>query len=189
MRTGPTTSPPGADVLAGVRGAQGLLDTAGSDPSALVLVRGRSGSGKSLVLTVIREHLIARGHDVVTTVAAAETGDAVLVIDGAHTLPADDLAALHRLVQRNDRGVVVAVEPRPHDPALCALGTTMQTLGSVFDLGALTPADIADRPAPAASSRRPRSRGRCPSGPAARSPMSTRGWRRRGTGRPACALR
>ncbi|MBM4633113.1 LuxR C-terminal-related transcriptional regulator [Prescottella equi] len=145
MRTGPTTSPPGADVLAGVRGAQGLLDTAGSDPSALVLVRGRSGSGKSLVLTVIREHLIAHGHDVVTTVAAAETGDAVLVIDGAHTLPADDLAALHRLVQRNDRGVVVAVEPRPHDPALCALGTTMQTLGSVFDLGALTPADIADR--------------------------------------------
>lgn len=145
MRTGPTTSPPGADVLAGVRGAQGLLDTVGSDPSALVLVRGRSGSGKSLVLNVIREHLIAHGHDVVTTVAAAETGDAVLVIDGAHTLPADDLAALHRLVQRNDRGVVVAVEPRPHDPALCALGTTMQTLGSLFDLGALTPADIADR--------------------------------------------
>ncbi|MCA1005033.1 LuxR C-terminal-related transcriptional regulator [Rhodococcus hoagii] len=145
MPTGPTTSPPGTDVLAGIRGAQDLLDTVGSESTGIVLVRGRSGSGKSLVLSAIRERMIAQGLDVVTTVAAAETGDTMLVVDGAHTLSTDDVTTLHRLVQNGDRCIVVATEPRPHDPALCALGTTMQTLGSVFDLGALTPADIADR--------------------------------------------
>ncbi|MFM1726118.1 LuxR C-terminal-related transcriptional regulator [Rhodococcus sp. PAM 2766] len=147
MRTEPATSPPGADALAGLRGARNVLDAVEAEPFAPVLIRGRSGSGKSLVLSTIRDHALARGHDVVSTVAVAdtETGGAMLVVDGAHALTTDDVSALHRLVQRGDRKVVVAVEPRPHDPALCALTTTMQTQGSVFDLGALSPADIVDR--------------------------------------------
>lgn len=145
MRPVPTTDPPAVDDLAGVRGVQNVLDSVAAAPPGPILVRGRSGSGKSLVLSAIRDHAIAHGHDVVTTVAAAETDAGTLVVDGAQTLPADDLAALYRLIQRGDRCIVVATEPRPHDPALCALATAMQTLGTVFDLGILSPTDIADR--------------------------------------------
>ncbi|PTR23443.1 regulatory LuxR family protein [Rhodococcus sp. OK519] len=145
MRTVPTASPPGIGSLAGIRAAQGILDAIDATPSTPVLVRGRSGSGKSLVLSAVREHACAQGRDVVTTVAAAESSAGMLVVDGAHALASDDAAALLRLIQRGDRCIVVATETRPHDPVLCALTTAMQSLGPVFDLGPLTPADIADR--------------------------------------------
>ncbi|QBJ98614.1 LuxR family transcriptional regulator [Rhodococcus sp. ABRD24] len=127
--------------LAGIAAAQQFLDRIGTGPGCH-LVRGDAGGGKSLLLAAVRERLHADGTRIHSTVASAERGDGALVLDGAHSLPGDEITALTALARRNDLTLVVATEPRPHDAELRALTATMESLGPAFDLRALTIDDI-----------------------------------------------
>lgn len=136
-------SPPDAG-LAGVPGARELVDALTSPTVGCILLRGNSGSGKSLLLATARNMLGAHGCRVVSTLDGA-THDDALVLDAAHSLPDDVLAAVGRLVQQTDRIVIVATEPRPHRSALSDLVSTMQAHGTVIDLRPLTPLEVVAR--------------------------------------------
>lgn len=145
MRTVQAVDTAPDDLVAGVPGAREFLDAVDVAAPGCVLLRGNSGSGKSLLLAAARTLLDTRGGDVHATVAAAELHSGALLLDGAHMLPDDERAALLELVRRGDRTIVVATEPRPHDPILRSLVTAVQSLGAVVDLRALTTFEISER--------------------------------------------
>ncbi|QCQ92539.1 LuxR C-terminal-related transcriptional regulator [Rhodococcus sp. SGAir0479] len=130
--------------LAGVPGARDLLDALASPGPACILVRGNSGSGKSLLLAAARNTLSADGRRVVSTLDGA-AGDDPLVLGAAHTLADDALATVCALVRQSRRTVVVATEPRPHRTPLTDLISTMHAHGTVIDLRPLAPADVVAR--------------------------------------------
>ncbi|MBJ7340197.1 isoniazid response ATPase/transcriptional regulator IniR [Mycolicibacterium sp.] len=110
---------------------------------AKVLVSGGVGTGKTLVLNDIRTALRAAG---VTVLARAprdgDPRDAAVVIDDAHLLGTTDLERLVELVGDQTATMVIATEPRSHEPALAALRTAMMREAPVVALGPLTPADV-----------------------------------------------
>lgn len=141
----PITDTAPAPGLAGVPGARELVDALGSPTLGCILLRGNSGSGKSLLLATARHALGGDGRRIASTLdATARDGDP-LVLDAAHTLSDDALAAVCRLVRQPDRIVVVATEPRPHRAPLAQLVSTMQAHGTVIDLRPLTPLDVVAR--------------------------------------------
>ena len=144
-RAAPFDDPADDAALAGVPGAREFVDAVTTATTRCVLVRGDSGSGKSLLLNTARNLLTASGNDVVSALDPAGSGTGPLVLDGAHTLADDTLAALCRIVQHGDRLVVVAIEPRPHRTALSDVVTAMQAHGAVIDLRPLTPVEIVTR--------------------------------------------
>ena len=131
--------------LAGLPGARDFVEALTSPIEGCVLVRGNSGSGKSLLLAAARNMLSTADCRVHSTPEAAVLDPGPLVLDGAHALSDADLATVHRLVQRGDRTVVVATEPRPHRPPLRDLVTAMQARGPVIDLRPLTAAEVTER--------------------------------------------
>ncbi|GAB2636769.1 LuxR C-terminal-related transcriptional regulator [Prescottella soli] len=136
---------PSDPALAGVPGVRDLLEALTSRADGCVLVRGNSGSGKSLLLASVRNMLSARTDRVHTTVESALLDSGPLVLDGAHALPDAALVTLQQLVQRGNRTVVVATEPRPHRTPLSDLVTGMQARGPVIDLRPLTPTEVDER--------------------------------------------
>ncbi|WP_406234357.1 LuxR C-terminal-related transcriptional regulator [Nocardia sp. NBC_01009] len=166
------------------------LDAAGQRP-VVYLIRGRSGTGKSMLLSVIRARLQARGialqdhpalsatalevgsGDAVhamagarsafgaaagngrrtsrivpaadTTQSRAETTQArpALIIDNAETLSHAELENLCATVESGRYTMVIAAQPRPHDPSLRKLADTVARRGRVVDLRALGVSDIA----------------------------------------------
>ncbi|WP_305092726.1 LuxR C-terminal-related transcriptional regulator [Prescottella sp. R16] len=140
--TAPFHATTGGSALAGIPGAPDFLDGLAA-PAGCILVRGDSGSGKSLLLGAARNLFAAQGHDVSVTLDAPGTGP--LVLDGAHTLDDDALAVLRQLVQRGDRPVVVSTEARPHRAALSELVAALHSRGPVVDLRTLTATEIAAR--------------------------------------------
>ncbi|WP_433757612.1 LuxR C-terminal-related transcriptional regulator [Nocardia sp. CA-135398] len=66
-----------------------------------------------------------------------------LIIDNAHTLSASDLESLCATIESGRFTVIVATQPRPHDPQLRALADTVARRGRVADLRALGVSDIA----------------------------------------------
>lgn len=131
--------------LAGVPGVRDLMEALTSSTDGCVLVRGNSGSGKSLLLATARNMLSTRTDRVHATVESALIDSGPLVLDGAHALPDAELVTLHQLVQRGNRTVVVATEPRPHRAPLSDLVTGMQARGPVIDLRPLTPTEVDER--------------------------------------------
>ncbi|MDH6677359.1 DNA-binding CsgD family transcriptional regulator/thioredoxin-like negative regulator of GroEL [Rhodococcus sp. LBL1] len=131
--------------LAGVPGVRDLMEALTSSTDGCVLVRGNSGSGKSLLLATARNMLSAGTDRVHATVESALLDSGPLVLDGAHALPDAELVTLHQLVQRGNRTVVVATEPRPHRAPLSDLVTGMQARGPVIDLRPLTPTEVDER--------------------------------------------
>ncbi|WP_069165481.1 LuxR C-terminal-related transcriptional regulator [Nocardia altamirensis] len=155
------------DTLPSAREILRELDTADKEP-VVYLIRGRSQTGKTTLLTEIRTRLRARGVPLQDTptaeLAPARTGadsiansandfgppavstidpHPVLVIDNAHTLSESDLEALCATIESGRGTVVVAAQPRPHDQLLRTLAETVARRGRIVDLRALGVADIA----------------------------------------------
>ncbi|WP_280354610.1 LuxR C-terminal-related transcriptional regulator [Nocardia otitidiscaviarum] len=133
------------------------LDSEDSVP-LLYLVRGRSGTGKSTLLSAIRNRLRTRGTiptdnpydgqgggSPVTTThpGSGRVARTALVVDDAHTLPDAAFEALCAAAESGHRTVVIATRPRPHDARLRALTDLVSRRGRVVDLRALAVAEIA----------------------------------------------
>ncbi|MGW4742452.1 LuxR C-terminal-related transcriptional regulator [Nocardia xishanensis] len=144
------------DTLPSARDILRELDSAEQEP-AVYLIRGRSGTGKSTLLSVIRTRLRGRGIPLQDNVSApvskestngqVKSGDPdaprqALIIDNAHTLGTSELETLRTAVESGDCTVVVAVQPRPHDPQLRALADAVARRGRIVDLRPLGVADI-----------------------------------------------
>ncbi|WP_159846080.1 LuxR C-terminal-related transcriptional regulator [Nocardia sp. CY41] len=143
------------------------LDSADDQP-VVYLIRGRSQTGKSTLLAEIRARLRARGvslQDDIATLQHAharngshpvtraqgsgtagvttDTARPALIIDNAHTLGPIDLEYLCAAVESGHRTMVVATQPRPHDPRLRMLADAIARRGRVVDLRPLGVADMA----------------------------------------------
>ncbi|MFF0817796.1 LuxR C-terminal-related transcriptional regulator [Rhodococcus sp. NPDC003318] len=106
-----------------------------------MLLRGPAGTGKSALLTLVRERVPGPVIPGPVAVTEAQPGDAVIV-DDAHLLSPSGLAALTELSARPDVTVVVASEPRPGNAGLRALTAALD--GTVA-LGFLGARDVAAR--------------------------------------------
>ncbi|MEV0711323.1 LuxR C-terminal-related transcriptional regulator [Nocardia aurea] len=137
-----------------------------TDPeTSTVLIRGRSGTGKSTLLAAVRTRLRARGVPLRETIrenlyapmpepitigadGCAERRHSgsgprpALIIDDAHTLSPTDLESLCASIESGKYTVVVAAQPRPHDTRLRTLADAVARRGRVVDLRPLGVSDI-----------------------------------------------
>ncbi|BDT93639.1 MULTISPECIES: LuxR C-terminal-related transcriptional regulator [Nocardia] len=143
------------------------LDSADDQP-VVYLIRGRSQTGKSTLLAEIRARLRARGvplqddlatlqhaharngsHPVTraqgggTAGVTTDTARPALIIDNAHTLGHIDLEYLCAAVESGHRTMVIATQPRPHDPRLRMLADAIARRGRIVELRPLGVADMA----------------------------------------------
>ncbi|MFD6389876.1 LuxR C-terminal-related transcriptional regulator [Nocardia sp. NPDC060259] len=116
------------------------LDTAAQQP-VLLLIRGRAGTGKSMLLKAVRAHL--RGRDIPVAESARDHGRSVLIADNVHRYTDTELHTLCAAIESGNRTIVLATQPRPHDPRLRALSEAVARHGRTVDLRALGSADIA----------------------------------------------
>ncbi|NGP08283.1 LuxR family transcriptional regulator [Rhodococcus sp. 14C212] len=118
-----------------------------------LLLTGPAGSGKSALLSSVRQTLAGRG----LTVGAdpCSPPSSALVVDDAHTLPAESVLALAEQVRRGERPVVVATEPRPHRGDLRALLSAFGAHSALVELRPLSPREIAGRAATLGLTPRP----------------------------------
>jgi DNA-binding CsgD family transcriptional regulator len=125
--------------------ARAAIDTLRSAPTTPVkmLITGGIGTGKTTVLAAVRDVLRAAGSAVLTRPPRpGDPAGVALVIDDAQLLTEDELRALTERVADPASTVVVAAEPRQHDPALRALATAVEREHPRFGLGALASADV-----------------------------------------------
>ncbi|TLF74384.1 helix-turn-helix transcriptional regulator [Nocardia cyriacigeorgica] len=117
-------------------------------PPPAYLVRGRAGTGKSALLGAARDLLTSHNvkvfDDLATLpkrlLAGTEHETAArraVLIDDIHLLTADDMQILSAVVGARRHTVVVAAQPRPHDPGLRALTETLAGHGRVIELRTL----------------------------------------------------
>lgn len=104
---------------------------------------GGVGSGKSTALEAVRRHLRESGQAVVSRVPAADDGDSAVVVDDAHLLPGPDLHRLAELADDPDRTLVVATQPRDHDPLLSRIDAALTRERPPITLGPLAVGDVA----------------------------------------------
>lgn len=164
-------TPVALDSLPGAREIFRELDS--EDPTPLLyLIRGRSGTGKSTLLSAIRSRLRARGialSDNPGDAAGTPNGfpvvpgnpagfaavqgspparhpgraRAALVVDDAHTLSDAAFDTLCTAAESGHRTMVIAIRPRPHDQRLRTLTDVVARRGRVIDLRALGMSEIA----------------------------------------------
>lgn len=108
------------------------------------LVSGGIGTGKSSVLTIARNALRAADLPVITrTPRPGDDPGAAIVIDDAHLLADEELAALAERVSDPGATVVVAAEPLTQRRAMRTLVTALERENPVISLGSLNPSDVA----------------------------------------------
>lgn len=131
------------------RPARAHVDTLLSDAAPRVLIVGTAGSGKSRLLQRLAAQWEQQGLTVVPTSTAARMhevpDDAVLVVDDAHRVTPDDLAALAARVRTPGAAVVVATRPWPLPSALRDLADELEQTRPAIVLGHVTRADVLDR--------------------------------------------
>ncbi|WP_227997488.1 LuxR C-terminal-related transcriptional regulator [Nocardia australiensis] len=126
---------------------------------AVYLIRGRSGTGKSTLLSTLRARLRTAGIPLSgdptpndrTGAVPAHSGNGshpssvepAMIIDDAHSLSESDLESLCTSIESGDRTVIIATRPRPHDPSLRLLTDTVARHGRVVDLRPLGVTEIA----------------------------------------------
>ncbi|MFC6011336.1 LuxR C-terminal-related transcriptional regulator [Nocardia lasii] len=124
------------DTMPNAREVLRSVDAAPQKPVVLLL-SGRSGTGKSVLLEAVRQRLRGRGLSVVATAPSAEDNGAVMVADDLHTMPLDQLEALRVEIESGTRSFICAMQPRPHHPALRALCEAINRHGRTVELRAL----------------------------------------------------
>lgn len=123
--------------------ARAVLATLGSEPLKL-LVAGGVGTGKSTALAAARRTLRESGVPVSARIPdSGEPGESAVVIDDAHLLTDAGLRALTDIVDDPARTVVVAAEPRNHDPGLRDLAAALEREFPRVTLGPLPAGEIA----------------------------------------------
>ncbi|MCT9818965.1 LuxR C-terminal-related transcriptional regulator [Microbacterium sp. W1N] len=163
--TTPTTltalgAPPPAIGGPGEEVARMLADTAAAGLGAAALpirgvVIGAAGSGKTLTLQALRRELAARDIAVRTLAGGARAGgtpapddgaaDAgVLLVDDAHTLDDDGIAALLALAADPEASLVVAYRDHPASDPLRRLGGRLERSAPPVLLGEITADRIAE---------------------------------------------
>ncbi|MFC4123663.1 LuxR C-terminal-related transcriptional regulator [Nocardia rhizosphaerae] len=126
------------DALPNARTVFRELDAIDHQP-VLMLIRGRAGTGKSVLLGAVRSELRRRGH---TVADSAHDDAAVLVADNIHSCGDDELSTLCAAIE-SGRSVVLASQPRPHDARLRTLTDAVARRGRTVELRPLGRADIA----------------------------------------------
>lgn len=125
-----------SDVAARGHCRRAVLAALGSDPGGLLIVGG-IGSGKSSAVQDVRRSLRESGHPVTARVPGGDDVAAV-VIDDAHLLSEDALRRLTEIADESDRTVVVAAQPRHHQPGLTALFAVLERERPRIELSPLT---------------------------------------------------
>lgn len=126
---------------------QTALDALRTDPAGPVklLVIGGVGTGKSTTLAAIRAILRSAGVPVFNRPPRPAETAAAFVIDDAHLLTDAQLGALADAAADPANTVVVAAQPREHDPALRAVMVTIEREAPRIVLGAHGPEEVARR--------------------------------------------
>ena len=104
--------------------AQEILASLSAGP-VQILISGGIGSGKSSALEAIRRALRNSGQTVLSR-TPGPTENAAAVIDDAHLLGDADLRRLTELCDDPDRTIVVASQPRDHQPSLRRLEAALE---------------------------------------------------------------
>lgn len=108
-----------------------------------ILITGGIGTGKSTLLSEVRNLLRNNGAEVHTRPAARGDRPTAIVVDDAHLLAPPELTALAEVVADPDSTVIVAAEPRD-DPVLRDLLTALERENTPVALGALSRAEVAE---------------------------------------------
>ena len=130
------------DSFPGARTVLRELDTADDQP-VLLLIRGRAGTGKTVLLNVVRSHLRERGIPMTDSVLDDPADRAVLIADNVHRYSSNDLRNLCAAIESGRRSVVLAAQPRPHDRRLRVLSDIVSRHGRTVELRALGSGDTA----------------------------------------------
>lgn len=128
-------------VVAGSRAALDTYHLIAADPhlKARLLIRGAGGSGKSALISAIRNILIAA--EIPASESVGEFDPAIhsaLLVDDAHQLSTTDLLALTTLAHRDDVLLVVATRQRHVGADVAMLLRLMERAGRTVDLEPLT---------------------------------------------------
>ncbi|MFD3703398.1 LuxR C-terminal-related transcriptional regulator [Nocardia sp. NPDC058658] len=115
---------------------------AAPDRPVVLLLSGRSGTGKSVLLEAVRQRLRGRGLSVMASAPTAADNGAIVVADDLHTMPVEQLDALRAEIESGTRSFICAMQPRPHHPALRALCEAVNRHGRTVELRALGCGDI-----------------------------------------------
>lgn len=106
-----------------------------------VLVAGPAGSGKSRLLRHLRRELATAGATVTTARSCAEIAavpvEQVLIIDDAHVLDAEQIAALIERAADPDAALVLAARPWTHNAPLHALAHELERSQPAIVLGGI----------------------------------------------------
>ncbi|KUI16261.1 helix-turn-helix transcriptional regulator [Mycobacterium sp. GA-1285] len=138
-----TASDPRTDIPPPAREAVARLAAAPTEPIKL-LVSGGIGTGKSSVLTAVRNALRNAGLPVLTRIPRADDDPAAaVVIDDAQLLDDDEVDQLTSRVSDLPSTLVVSSEPIAHRPAMRALFTAIERENPTVCLGPLPPVYVA----------------------------------------------
>lgn len=114
-----------------------------------VLLVGTAGSGKTRLLRRMQAQFERDGRLAVAAPGggpiAARPEGAILLVDDAHLLHPDDLAAIEERLRDPDAGVVLAMRPWPVPAALRPIAEQLETLHPPIVLGHVTRADVHDQ--------------------------------------------
>lgn len=125
--------------------ARSAIDAVLAGPTAPVklLVSGGIGTGKSTVLSEIRDALREADRIVLTRAPRPDDApEAAFVIDDAHLLDDSEIDRLAEKVADPASTVVVASEPLAHRLPLVTLATALERENPAVQLGPLTAADV-----------------------------------------------
>lgn len=115
-----------------------------------IVITGGIGTGKSTLLAEVRTLLRSNGFEVRSRPATDGEKRAAVVVDDAHLLTPAELAALADVVAGPDATIIVAAEPRDHDPALRELVGAIERENPRIVVGPLSGDEIAALPAASA---------------------------------------
>lgn len=124
--------------------AREVVDGIAANPSASTkaVVVGGMGTGKTATLAAIRAALREAGVEVMTRPVSPPRAGAAAVVDDAHLLADEELAALVDWVRDPSATVVIATQPYQHHGGLRALTVALERENPPVLLGALPPQEL-----------------------------------------------